>query len=135
MVSVILALVSILGVVIVRELYSFAYENKLALQNFSMRYFSGFADLYYSKHGEYPESENELEKVAASLGSSSCLPFVDVWGNRMLYKKIQNGVAIISAGPDGLFDTKDDIFTNLFKPSRSKFIIQTEPNLSHAHEK
>ena len=56
------------------------------------------AEEFKYRHGSYPADLREL-------GSER-----DVWGRPYLYRTGGNGVVIVSAGPDGLFDTADDVY-------------------------
>ncbi len=77
---------------------------------------------YYLKHAKYPESINVLTMEQDNEGE----PFlegdlVDPWGNELRYEK--NGKKrpkITSAGPDGEFDTYDDI-KNYDEKKKTKF--------------
>jgi hypothetical protein len=60
---------------------------------------------YFNDHNEYPTSLTEL--VPQYLSSADKLN--DAWNNPLQLERTQDGLALVSAGPDAQFGTADDI--------------------------
>ncbi len=70
---------------------------------------------YYLKHGKYPDSLEALTQAPDGEEPLLLGDCVDPWGNELKYEKRGKMLpCITSAGPDGEFDTEDDI-SNLDK--------------------
>ena len=60
---------------------------------------------YRREYGDYPDSLESAELARYTEGQSA----FDVWGNKVSYTNTANGFEIRSAGPDGTFETDDDM--------------------------
>lgn len=88
-------------------------------QQFIFKYFMSFIDLYYLEHDAFPRTYVDLENMSKDNEKTHPLAFNDIWGTRMIYTVTTNGVSIISAGPDKIFGTIDDVLTNACGVSHS----------------
>jgi len=68
--------------------------------------FPGQASLYDDLHS-VPASREICEKIQKSLIGSGV--FLDPWGRPLLYVPGSTFPVLISAGPDGIYNTADDI--------------------------
>lgn len=68
-------------------------------------------DRYEVEHGRYPSLDFDLDKLAAATNGGPYLtgPARDAWGHSFRYTLLNGKPKIYSAGPDGVFETKDDI--------------------------
>ena len=65
--------------------------------------------MYEIRTGKYPDS---IDALAQPIGDRPALlekKPQDAWGNDFQIRKTEKGVEIRSAGPDGSFNTQDDI--------------------------
>lgn len=60
---------------------------------------------YRREYGDYPDSLEAAELARYTEGQSA----FDVWGKKVSYAKTVNGFEVRSAGPDGAFETNDDM--------------------------
>src|SRR5690349_2377713 len=73
-------------------------------------------DRYETDHGQYPRLGFNLDELAINPdGTSLESPYFsgpprDGWGHPFQYTLLNGKATIYSAGPDGIFDTKDDIY-------------------------
>lgn len=71
------------------------------------------AELYLVEQGKCPQFVEELSGVDFSLRMKPKIEYLDPWGKKFEIvcpgKKNQEGVDVISAGPDGNFFTNDDV--------------------------
>ena len=71
--------------------------------------------MYYIDTGIYPSTEQGLDTLLPPTPTSkssylnSITDSIDPWGKRYRYRLLDNLPQIDSAGPDGQFDTTDDI--------------------------
>lgn len=68
--------------------------------------------LYYTEKRKYPKSLKDL--IVAENGAEPYLEggesvLIDPWGNKYELRMVKRKVSVLSAGPDGLFGTDDDI--------------------------
>jgi len=68
---------------------------------------------YEREHGQYPSQDLGLRALGGKTPR-------DGWGNEFNYRSLNNNLSyeLSSAGPDGIFDTVDDILTNPEESSR-----------------
>src|SRR3954469_7063963 len=66
---------------------------------------------YESEHGHYPPLDFDLDKLTIARDGGPYLIGLprDGWGRRFRYTRLNGEPKVYSAGPDGIFDTKDDI--------------------------
>jgi len=72
-------------------------------------------NMFTVDHGRPPDTLTELFVAEPDdtawdgpyLSVSNAL--LDVWGQALRYKRNANTFRLVSAGPDGIFETKDDI--------------------------
>lgn len=70
---------------------------------------------YRLDRGQYPEALQDLlvRSVISGGANSPYIPdrseLTDSWGNEIRYEKRTNAFALVSAGPDRIFGTPDDI--------------------------
>lgn len=71
--------------------------------------FKTAAVLYYANKRKYPKTFDDLINEADPylVGGSSVQ--IDPWGNKYELRIMKRGVSFVSAGPDGLIGTEDDI--------------------------
>lgn len=67
---------------------------------------------YYTDKRKYPKSLKDL--IVAENGAVSYIDggesvLIDPWGNKYELRMVKRKVSVLSAGPDGLFGTDDDI--------------------------
>ncbi len=58
---------------------------------------------YRQSYGEYPDRLEDAKDFYADA------QFVDSWGRHLQYESSSTGYSVVSAGPDGVFGTSDDI--------------------------
>ena len=77
-----------------------AYSIETALNN------------YEAEHGHYPPLEFDLDELAVGREGGPYLsgPIRDGWGRPFRYMLVDGKPKVYSAGPDGVFGTKDDIY-------------------------
>lgn len=59
--------------------------------------------------GEYLPDERFPDFVRENFRSGLKDPLVDSWSRPYLYRRYQNGFILRSLGPDGIFDSDDDL--------------------------
>ncbi len=69
---------------------------------------------------EYDETITEFDDKSYDLDAGSSRPLLDLWGNRFEigYRKLPRGFyafVVFSKGPDGLFETWDDVAVSISK--------------------
>ncbi len=69
-------------------------------------------DSYKEDHGHYPPLDFDLDTLAATRdeGPYFTAPPRDAWARSLRYTIFDGKPRVYSAGPDGIFDTKDDIY-------------------------
>jgi type II secretory pathway pseudopilin PulG len=73
-------------------------------------------DSYKADYGHYPPPDFNLDELAIRPdGPRLKRPYFsgpprDAWGHRFRYSLLNAKPKVYSAGPDGIFDTKDDIY-------------------------
>jgi Type II secretion system (T2SS), protein G len=67
---------------------------------------------YEVEHGHYPPLEFNLDELAVGRDGGPYLsgPIKDAWGRPFRYTLVDGKPKVYSAGPDGVFGTKDDIY-------------------------
>jgi hypothetical protein len=67
---------------------------------------------YIADHGDYPPVDFDLDNLAAAANGGPYLsgPARDAWHHQCRYTIVNGKPRVYSAGPDGIFDTKDDIY-------------------------
>ena len=86
-------------------------------------------DQYRVDHGHYPPLEFNLDDLAVGHnGSRLERPYLtglprDGWGHPFRYKLSSGKPKVFSAGPDGTFDTTDDIYAGGFT-CRKRYVFR-----------
>jgi general secretion pathway protein G len=72
---------------------------------------------YEVEHGHYPPLEFDLDELAGKREGGPYLsaPIRDAWGRPFRYTLVDGKPKVYSAGPDGVFGTKDDIYARGLK--------------------
>jgi hypothetical protein len=67
---------------------------------------------YEADHGHYPPVDFDLDNLAAATNGGPYLIGAarDAWHRPYRYTLVSGKPRVYSAGPDGIFDTKDDIY-------------------------
>lgn len=84
-------------------------ESKIKKAMVEVLVFKTAAVQYYTDKRKYPKTLDDLINGADPYleGGSSAL--IDPWGNKYELRIMKRGVSFVSAGPDGLIGTEDDI--------------------------
>lgn len=86
-------------------------ETKIMKVQSDVRVFKAAISHYYIVNRKYPKTLEDLtvgEKGTALLDGGETV-LADPWGNKYEIKVQKRKVSVVSAGPDGLFGTEDDI--------------------------
>lgn len=75
---------------------------------------AGAIDMFEVDTGRYPDDLKELydpENIPSGWAGPWIKPewLIDAWGKQIRYTKLKKSFEIRSAGPDGKFNTKDDL--------------------------
>jgi general secretion pathway protein G len=107
-----------LGVIVgnadeIQEFYeeTVSYAQQLATAG-DLRSISNMLDYEFMKRGRYPKTEAFKTWMAKNFKENPQRDIAaDHWGNTLVYTAVDNqkGFILISAGPDGLIDTSDDL--------------------------
>ena len=87
-------------------------ESKIKAAMVEVLVFKTAAVQYYVEKSKYPKSLKDL--IVAENGAVPYLDggesvLIDPWGNKYELRMVKRKVSVLSAGPDGLFGTDDDI--------------------------
>ncbi len=74
-------------------------QTRIATVRADLRSLAQDIESKYLTEGEYPDS---LQEVKGRVPE-------DPWGHPIIYRKLDGGFELISAGPDGIEGTEDDI--------------------------
>ncbi len=111
----VVVIIGILAAVAVPRLGGRVQQSQISSARSSISSISLAVDLYEVDNGHYPQSLQNL--ITSGNEPNWNGPYLrearmptDPWGNEFRYTRRANGYEIRSAGPDGQFDTDDDIW-------------------------
>lgn len=111
----VVVIIGILAAVAVPRLGGRVQQSQISSARSSIAAIALAVDLYEVDNGQYPQSlRNLIERGSEPNWNGPYLREArvptDPWGNEFRYTRRDSGYEIRSAGPDGQFDTDDDIW-------------------------
>ena len=105
----VIVILGMLAAVAVVNLQGVQGEAGVGATRTSISAIKSAADMYEIRTGKYPDS---VEALTQPIGDRPALlekKPQDAWGNDFQLRRKDKGIEIRSAGPDGSFNTQDDI--------------------------
>ena len=105
----VIVILGMLGAVAVVNLAGVSNEGAVAATRQSIGAIKTAAQTYEIRTGKYPDSIDALTQPIGERPAPLEKKPQDAWGNDFQLRKTDKGVEIRSAGPDGQFNTGDDV--------------------------
>ena len=106
---VVIVILGMLAAVAVVKTQGMTGEAAVAATRQSIAAIKTAADMYEIRTGKYPDSISALTQPIGDRPALLEKKPQDAWGNDFQLRRKDKGIEIRSAGPDGSFNTQDDI--------------------------